>query len=226
MPSTSELLSRATTNQSNVTQFLKLQPDLEQIISVLNLDQSYKLTSETLHVICGVIYLYHAEVLSKETINRLNRISMDLSDLTSKELKKDEYNRRAMPFLFTGTQIDPMIARLNLSKENTLSLRRIVNEISKLQLHNPDFFIALLNALQIKEMCSELLATQSCATTHRNDLLAAPSILPSKPPPKTLPKHSSSTEFVIVPIFSKRSSEWDELDELDELPKNKGMAPT
>lgn len=219
MPSISELLSRATTNQSNVTQFLKLQLNLGQMIYVLNLDQSYKLNGETLHVICGLIYLHHAEVLSKETTDQLNRISMDLKELTSEKLSEYEYNKRAIPFLFSMTDIDPMITRLNLPSDSVLILRRITNEIGRVQLHRPDFFIALLQALQIKEICSELLATRACATTHRNVLFAAPSTSPSKLPPKPLPKPSSIADFVLVPARRTTSTSWDELDD-DEIPSN------
>lgn len=207
MPSISEVLSRAATNQSNVRQFLSLQLDLEQIIRVLNLD--YKLTPETLHMACGVIYLYYAEALSKETTEELNRISVSLRELTSTELSEDEYTLRAMPFLFTLHNIHPIIARLNLPSEHTLILRRIINEICRAQLHSSYFLIALLNALQINEICSELLAARSCATTHRNSVFAAP----QQQQQPHLSNASSSTDFVII--------DRDEWDEMDDFPSGK-----
>lgn len=215
MPSISDLLSRATKNRSDVTQFMKLPLDLEGILRILNLNKSntYSLASDALHLTCGVIYLYHTERLSQETTERLKQISSELEELATDKISEYEYNRRAMYFLFTATEIDPVMRQLNLSFESAQPLRRIANEISRLQFQNRVFFIKLLEALQIKTVCNDLLTTRARATVQRNYL--NPPLKPSPPPKPSLPpKRSSSTEFVNIPTPTDHPDAWDEMDDV------------
>lgn len=205
MPAQCELLLQESQKKLDVNWLLQFPFKLEKITpSIINLISENKLCQanmtqmpKIIHVLCALIHLLYIQVIKNKDTICLTEISEEFTPHNLLRLDPDRYNSLVVDFLFSSHQLEPTIARLNLTDEYRLIYRMIANTIGKTQLHDRALFSDMIEALRVIQICKEILDTRSLNTARRTVLF------PPAPPSERkatakVPQNKSSNEFELI----------------------------